>query len=155
MIPLAGTVWSVVPAGTDPRRCPDTPEGAFHHAGQRALYTALTAEGAIALRWPLAHPDDPAQDVAPLQVRLARVADARTDPRPAMSWQDARRRGEPGPAWALIDAARAGGAEGMLWRKGPHDYLVLFETAAAAAVIAGPAQSFPRVPPMNDYDLYH
>ncbi|MCB1390011.1 MAG: hypothetical protein KDK12_12855, partial [Rhodobacteraceae bacterium] len=114
---------------------------------------ALTAEGAIAARWPLAHPDDPPREVVPLRVALARVADARRDGRPAQSWQDARRRGEPGPAWALTDAARAAGAEGLLWRKGDHDYLVLFETALVE--IAGPAHPFPRVPPMSEYDLYH
>ncbi|MCB1389520.1 MAG: RES domain-containing protein, partial [Rhodobacteraceae bacterium] len=87
MIPFFGIVWNVVLAGEDARLPVATPEGAFHHAGQRAIYAALTAEGAIAARWPLAHPDDPPREVVPLRVALARVADARRDGRPAQSWQ--------------------------------------------------------------------
>jgi len=153
VIAFQGIVWTVVLAGADARLPVAAPEGAFHHAGQRAIYAALTAEGAIAARWPLAHPDDPPFEVVPLRATLARVADARTDGRPAMNWHDARRQGEPGPAWGLIDAARAAGAEGLLWRKGDHDYLVLFETALVE--FAGPRRPFPRVPPMNEHDRYH
>ncbi len=102
-------------AGLDPRAPAAAPEGRFHHSGQRALYTSLSEEGtAVAIRRYLA-PDDPQRVLVPLTVAAERVADLRGRPELSVVWQDLRPAGVPSPTWALSEAARADGAQAILY----------------------------------------
>ena len=65
LIAFSGTVWRMIFAGRDPRAPVRSPEGRFHHSGQRALYTSLTPEGtAVAIRRYVAPGDPPRAVVA-------------------------------------------------------------------------------------------
>lgn len=145
MIPFRGIVWRILPAaqGTTPTAPARAPEGRFHHSGQVALYASLTPEGAgVAIRRYVA-PGDPPRAIVPLAVAADRIEDLRalTDPtRASVVWQDIREGGVPAPTWALSDAARARGAQGLLYpsRSRPAlTHLVLFSTAAPLVAPAG------------------
>ena len=116
-------------AGQDARAPVRSPEGRFHHSGQTAIYTSLTAEGtAVAIRRYVTAEDAPRVVVA-LRLAPIRVADHRGDPALSVVWQDIRATGADAPTWAWSDAARAAGAEGLLYssRSRPDlAHLVLF-----------------------------
>ncbi len=143
-----GPVWRAVFAGADPLAPVGNPEGRFHHAGQWAIYTSLTPEGcAVAIRRYL-RAGDPPRVVVPLDLRPLRLADGRGRVELSAVWQDIRAGGAPAPTWAFPDAARAEGAEGMLYssRSRPDlTHLVLFSPAVLAG--AGAPQPFPEAPP--------
>lgn len=136
LAPVIGPVWRAILAGADPLAPVGSPEGRFHHSGQWALYASLTPEGcAVAIRRYL-RPDDPPRVVVPLTLRPLRLADCRGQPELSVVWQDIRAAGAPSPTWAFSDAARAEGAEGMLYssRSRPDlAHLVLFSPLAVAA----------------------
>ena len=142
--PVIGPVWRALLAGTDPLAPVASPEGRFHHSGQWAIYASLTPEGcAVAIRRYL-RPDDPPRVVVPLSLRRLRLVDCRGRADLSVVWQDIRAAGAPSPTWAFSDAARAEGAEGMLYssRSRPDlSHLVLFSPQAVAA--AGAPLPFP------------
>lgn len=125
----AGPVWRAVFRGGDPLTPATAAEGRFHHSGQFALYTSLTPEGcAVAIRRYL-RPGDPLREIVPLSITADRLADLRGQPAASLVWQDIRADGKPAPTWAFSDAARAVGAEGMLYssRSRPElTHLVIF-----------------------------
>lgn len=147
MIPFHGRVWRIIPEGSGPLAPAGSPEGRFHHAGQRAIYTSLTPEGtAVAIRRYLRADDGP-RVIAALEVRADRLEDLRGRPDVSVVWQDTRAAGHMSPTWAWSDAARAKGAQGMLYssRSRPDlTHLVLFDTGCA--VIPAGAEYLPAAP---------
>ena len=138
-----GSVFRAVFAGADPTAPATGPVGRFHHSGQFAIYTSLTPEGCAVAIARYLRPDDPPRVVVPLQVQAARLADLRGRPEVSVVWQDGWADGVPSPTWAVSDAVRAAGAEGMLYssRSRPDlSHMVLFDPA----VILG--QSRPILP---------
>lgn len=139
-------------AGLLPR---PTPEGAFHHDGQPALYLATSAEGALFLARRQQHPADPPRVIVPVAVRLSRLADPGADLRRLPPWAEARRGGGPVPGWALADRARAEGAEAMTYADYPAEtFLVIFADPRAVLGPPGPPRPVPPPPPEAERDLY-
>lgn len=143
LIGFSGTVWRMIFAGQDARAPVRSPEGRFHHSGQSAIYTSLTPEGtAVAIRRYVA-PDDPPREVVALTLAPLHVADHRGDPDLSVVWQDIRAAGATAPTWAWSDAARAAGADGLLYssRSRPDlSHLVLFADPARVLLAASPGQ---------------
>jgi len=133
MIGFSGQVWRILPLGADPLAPATAPEGRFHHSGQRALYCSLTPEGTVvAIRRYLRAGDGP-RVIQALTISALRLVDLRGRPDVSVVWQDSRSAGAPAPTWAFSDAARAAGAEGMLYssRSRPDlSHLVLFDDPA-------------------------
>lgn len=131
-----GRAWRILPAGgvDDPTGPARAPVGRFHHSGQHALYASLTSGGAGVAIARYLSPDGPARIILPLRID-ADVADLReAGASPSVVWQDAHAAGRPAPTWALSDAARAAGAQGMLYRSCSRPdlvHIVLFDLAAA------------------------
>ncbi len=125
------------------------PEGRFHHDGQRALYASPSPETAgIAIDIYL-KPDDPDRVIVPLKLCNARLADLRDastcadlaiDPHwPSVPWADERAAGQPATSWRASDAARAAGADGMIYasRRVPsrwHVVLFVWNDSAGATL---------------------
>ena len=147
LIPFSGTVWRMVFAGQDARAPVRSPEGRFHHSGQRAIYTSLTPEGtAVAIRR-YVRPDDPPRKVVPLTLAALSVADHRGNPDLSVIWQDIRAAGASAPTWAWSDAAREAGAEGLLYasRSRPDlSHLVLFADPGRVVLAVEAAQDARR-----------
>lgn len=143
LIAFSGTAWRMIFAGQDARTPVRSPEGRFHHSGQSALYTSLSPEGtAVAIRRYVS-PADPPRQVAALVLAPIRVADHRGNPALSLVWQDIRAAGKAAPTWAWSDAARAAGAEGLLYssRSRPElTHLVLFADPARLILSVGPVQ---------------
>lgn len=107
------------------------PEGRFHHDGQAALYLSETVEGVVVALATYRRPQDPPRVILPLDVSAGTLLDLRdagvaeslgAAPGAASErWQETRRLGRHPASWALSDAARATGADGMLYasRKRP------------------------------------
>ncbi|GGH34322.1 RES domain-containing protein [Cribrihabitans marinus] len=115
MIAFAGTVWRMTFAGRDATTPVTSPEGRFHHSGQWAVYASLSPEGtAVAIRRYL-RPDDLPRLICPLVVKADRVADLRGRDDMSVIWQDNRATGAASPTWAQSDAARAAGAQALLY----------------------------------------
>lgn len=149
MIPFSGTVWRILAADRagDALKPARHPEGRFHHSGQPALYASLSAEGAgVAIARYLA-PGDEARVIVPLAVTAARIADHRGNRAASIVWQEDRAAtGAPAPTWAFADAARAAGAQGMLYssRSRPDlAHLVLFDLTTVMLAPAGPPEPWP------------
>ena len=129
---LRATLWRAVFAGVDPLAPVTWPEGRFHHSGQWAIYGSLTPEGCAVAIARYLREGDPPRMVVPLQI-TARVLDCSGQPGLSVVWQDVRAGGAVAPTWAASDAARASGAQGMLYssRSRPDlTHLVLFDGAA-------------------------
>jgi RES domain-containing protein len=145
LTPFRAIVWRILWAdlADAPLAPARAPEGRFHHGGQRALYASLTAEGALVAIRRYVHHDDPPRVIIPLQVTADRITDLRQLPDPSRAsvvWQDDRASGAPAPTWALSDAARATGAQGMLYasRSRPDlTHLVLFDPHPGLVTVAG------------------
>ncbi len=116
-----------------------SPEGRFHHDGQKAIYLSDSPEGCHVAMSYYARPGDPEQTLFELNLHNARVLDLRDhsqcarlgiDPANAnVRWQKERAAGNLASTWAISDAARAAGADGLLnpSRKRPDlTHLVLF-----------------------------
>lgn len=143
-----GTVWRMVFVGQNAALPVTSPEGRFHHSGQRALYTSLTAEGTQAAVARYVQPDDAAREMVPLDLNIAHVFDARAADGANAVWHKARDNGEPAPTWALSDFARDQGAAAMLYtsRTRPDlTHLVLF--GDPATLITGIGTPVPWTPP--------
>lgn len=132
MIPFAGTVWRMVTQGQNPTAPVTSPEGRFHHDGQAALYASLSPEGTrVAIRRYLTD-NDPRRLIYPLDVDAQRIADHRGDPALSVIWQDERTAGLFATTWRYSDAARAAGAQGLLYSSCSRPdltHLVLFDFA--------------------------
>ena len=111
-----GPVWRLVqePLLNMPLAPARAPEGRFHYDAQLAVYASLSPEGAeIAIKRYVT--DGVARVLVTARLTAERVADVRDDPAASVIWQDVRGQGLPAPTWAYSDAARAGGAQAMLY----------------------------------------
>ncbi|QBF31605.1 RES family NAD+ phosphorylase [Thalassococcus sp. S3] len=111
-----GPVWRLLPRELvdTPNTPAQAPEGRFHHSGQIAAYTSLTAEGAaVAIRRYL--DDGIARALVPMWLNADRVADERGNRGASRIWQDIRAAGHPSPTWVFSDAARKTEAHAMLY----------------------------------------
>lgn len=133
LTPFDGPVWRLLPdrLAATPSAPATSPEGRFHHGGQVAAYASLTAEGAeIAIRRYLG--DGLARQLVSMWLKADRLADCRGNPGASIVWQDLRASGAPSPTWSYSDAARAAGAQAMLYssRSRPElSHVVVFEPA--------------------------
>ncbi len=145
MIGFDGTAFRALFAAADPLAPASAPEGRFHHSGQWALYASLTPEGcAVAIRRYL-RPDDPPRVVVALRV-TGRMVDLRGRTEASVVWQDGWAAGTPSPTWAFSDAARAAGAQGLLYssRSRPDlAHLAIFDPAAVRRAADGATRAFP------------
>ena len=114
--PFAGPVWRLLPRDllATPASPARAPEGRFHHDGQIAAYASLSAEGA---RVAMARyrGDGVERHLVAMWLTAARVADIRGERGASIVWQDIRAAGQPAPTWRYSDAARAAGAQAMLY----------------------------------------
>lgn len=102
-----------------------SPEGRFHHDGQVVLYLSPSPEfSRIGINAYL-RPGDAPRVIVPLEVRGADLVDLRD---PAVQgalglngteagtlWQPERAAGRPATSWIASDAARASGADGIIY----------------------------------------
>lgn len=141
---FSATVFRALFSGAVPMAPVSGPVGRFHHGGQFAIYGSLTPDGcAVAIRRYL-RPDDATRVVVSLRV-TGRMTDLRGRADVSVVWQDGWAAGHPSPTWAISDAARAAGAQGMLYssRSRPDlTHLVIFNPAAVLSA----GQPFPFTP---------
>lgn len=133
--PFSGTIWRILAqeSAYSPLAPAQAPEGRFHHDGQIAIYTSLTAQGAgIAIQRYLKQDTRP-KVIVPLLIEAANILDMRGTADNIKSttlvWQDMRIKGLRAPTWDVSDLARQSGAQGMLYRSRSHpdlSHLVLF-----------------------------
>ncbi|MDZ4096682.1 MAG: RES family NAD+ phosphorylase [Paracoccaceae bacterium] len=149
MIAFTGQVWRIVFQDQDATLPARAPEGRFHHSGQTAIYTSLTPEGCATAITRYLRPDDPARLMATLRLNATHILDLRGRGDVSVVWQDIRASGAPAPTWRFSDAARAMGAQGMLYssRSRPElDHLVLFDMAQKIALRAVSSQPWHPAP---------
>lgn len=101
-----------------------SPLGRWHHNGQKALYLSETPEGTRVASRLYFKPDDPRRQIYPIRVSDARVLNLRTiealhhyaiDAKEKHCiWHDLPVQGKPSPTWAISDAIRTLGFDGML-----------------------------------------
>lgn len=115
-------------------------EGRFHHDGQTALYVSPDMDAARVAIDSYYKADDPPRVAVPLYLTSARLVDFR-DPKTAgkfglkgtetsVNWRQERIAGQPASSWLASDAARAAGADGMIYtsrKMPPHWHIVLFD----------------------------
>ncbi len=136
-----------------------SPEGRFHHGGERAIYMSPSPEAAAVAVNIYLKPNDPPRLVVPLRVTGARVLDFRAPEtevalglkwrETAVPWAEQRRAGLPATSWRASDRAREFGADGMIYpsRTLPSKWwhLVLFRWNVADGpqlCVEGPAIEF-------------
>ena len=159
---LSGTFYRILFARDLPRLLHGavTPEGRFHHGGERALYMSPSPEAASSAVATYLRPDDPPRILQALTVAKARILDLRSarvlaalgldGSEASVLWQPQRAAGMPATSWRASDAARASGADGMIYtsRKDPARWhLVLFDWnqtgRANVAAFGGPGEFQP------------
>ncbi|MBL1435256.1 MAG: RES family NAD+ phosphorylase [Rhodobacteraceae bacterium] len=101
-----------------------SPEGRFHCSGQQAMYLSETPAGCHVAMAYYARSDGPALSLHALALSNAYVLDLRNptqcarlgiDPSNVNNrWQNERAEGLEASTWAISDAARLAGADGML-----------------------------------------
>lgn len=138
---LSGTFWRLkeTAQAAELLAAARNPEGRFHHGGQRAIYLSQTAEGTRVAMSYYARSGDPAQSEFQLTLTSARILDLndtaqcarfQIDPAQARTrWQKERAAGQVASTWAISDAARTVGADGMLYPSSTRPdltHLVLF-----------------------------
>ena len=157
-------VWRILRASALPRLMDGAqhPEGRFHHDGQPAFYCSPSPTAAGHAVAPYLRADDGPRLLVPLRLTVAGLADLR-DPvtlarlglsggESAVPWLPERAAGRPATTWAASDAARAGGAPGMIYtaRSAPDRWhLVLFRWNAGpgSALLSPAGPPLPFAPP--------
>jgi len=125
--PLSGRFYRIIFA-TDLPNVLDgalSPEGRFHHHNQRTIYMSPSPQAAAVAVNIYLKPDDPPRLVVPLRISAARILDFRTPEtekslglewrETAVPWAKQRAAGLPATSWRASDAARAAGADGMIY----------------------------------------
>lgn len=149
-VEFSDIVWRILfrDQAAAPTAAARAPEGRFNHSGQTAHYSSLTPEGAaVAIRRYVAR-GDPPRAILPLRITRARAIDLRGRADASVVWQDIRAGGAPSPTRAFSDAARASGAQGLLYasRSRPKlTHFVLFDLSDAVVSAAGPPRPWPHV----------
>ena len=117
LVRFSGTVWRILFADQSnaPFEAARAPAGRFHHSGQFAIYTSLTAEGCgVAIKRYVTN-RDPARVILALDVRNASLLDVTHNNEASMVWQGVHESGQLSPTWAFSDQARAHNADGILY----------------------------------------
>jgi RES domain-containing protein len=149
---LAGTFFRILFAHDLPHLMAGakTPEGRFHHDGEAAFYMSPSAADAALAVATYLRPGDPPRLIQPLTV-AARVVDLRRhevcaalglSTEASVEWQVQRAAGLRATSWRASDAARAGGADGMIYasRKEPGRWhVVLFHWNQPGRAVISPA----------------
>ena len=101
-----------------------SPEGRWHHSGQKALYLSETTEGTYIASRMYIRDDDPEREIYPLAITDARVLSLRNDTacrhyeidasQKHCMWHELRAIGKPSPTWSISDAVRHLGFDGFL-----------------------------------------
>lgn len=139
-----GPVWRLMPDSMidTPQAPASAPEGRFHHSGQLAAYASLSAEGTtVAIQRYLS--DGIRRVLIPMWLAARSVADIRGNESASVVWQDVRSSGASSPTWDIADAARAAGAQAMLYssRSQPDlSHVVVFQPDCLSFV--GPVSKF-------------
>jgi len=127
MTPLSGRFYRIIFADNLGRVLDGvlSPEGRFHHDGERTTYMSPSPEAAAVAVNIYLKPDDPPRVIVPLQLTDAMVLDFRTPEtekqlglkwrETAVPWAEQRAAGLPATSWRASDAARASGADGMIY----------------------------------------
>jgi RES domain-containing protein len=154
-----GQFWRVVFASqvAEVLRGAHSPEGRYHHDGQRALYISQSPDYARIAVDAYLKPDDPPRLIVPLALSDALLLDVRDPlvqrqlglkgPEANTLWQPERAKGLPATSWIASDAVRNAGADGMIYgaRSDPTRWhIVLFRWNAADG--AQIRQSGPPIP---------
>jgi hypothetical protein len=116
LIAFDGPVWRLLSeqVATTPAVPANAPEGRFHHSGQIAAYASLTAEGAmVAIKRYMT--DNRTRLLVPMWLKAQALEDVRGDATASVIWQDQRAIGRIASTWAISDAARRTGAQGLLY----------------------------------------
>lgn len=100
-------------------------EGRYHHGGQPALYISPTPEHSRIAIEAYLRPGDPPRVIVPLDLANASLVDVRdaavqralglTGAEAGTPWQPERSAELPATSWIASDAARACGADGMIY----------------------------------------
>ncbi|WP_170783825.1 RES family NAD+ phosphorylase [Ruegeria lacuscaerulensis] len=149
MLEFSGPVWRILfLSQCDAPLAPaKAPEGRFHFAGQTALYASLSAEGAAVAIRRYVGKDDPPRVLQQARITKARLVDLRGQRTASVVWQEMDR---PSPTWQFSEAARAQGADGLIYssRSRPDlSHLVLFKISADVIHVDAPATAW--VPPYS------
>lgn len=146
MISFSGNVWRILNAtlADAPLAPARAPIGRFHHSGQTAIYTSLTAEGAAVAIARYVAETRLERVIVPLSLSATRLVDLRKRTEVSVVWQDLPL---PSPTWQFSDDARVAGAQGVLYssRSRPElTHCVLFDANCLSP--AGPPVPWsPRV----------
>ncbi len=156
---FSGRLWRILFADrqTEALGAARHPEGRFHHDGQRALYASPTTEAAAVAIDSYYRPDDPPRVIVPLWLEGARLLNFRASAtstdlglsgdEPTVNWRVDRAAGQPARSWLASDAARAAGADGIIYysRKAAplwHVALLRWNDGKVSLRNDGPAQPF-------------
>lgn len=133
--PFNGIIWRILARENAhlPLAPARAPEGRFHHDGQIAIYTSLTAKGAGTAIQRYLVDDTRPRVIVPLLVEAYTILDLRGRDgdiqATTLVWQNDRAQGRRAPTWDVSDMARKNGAQGILYRSRTHpelSHLVLF-----------------------------
>jgi len=151
-IPFSARLWRALPRGADPLSPAPSPEGRFHHSGQRAIYLSPSPQAAE--RATARKAGGAGLQLHSYSVTLHRLADLRrTEIRMALCltgaeasrpWRSERIAGRPASSWRASDAARAAGCDGLIWtvRNAPHLWhLVVLDPSGACLLPLADGQS--------------
>lgn len=140
--PFSARLWRALPKGADPLSPAPSPEGRFHHSGQRAIYLSPSPQAARRATARKAGGADLL--LQSYSVTLHHLADLRraevcealglTGHEASRPWRSERIAGRPASSWCASDAARAAGCDGLIWtvRNAPHLWhLVVFDLSGA------------------------
>ena len=139
-----GPVWRLLPMSlvNTPSISAQAPVGRFHHSGQVAAYASLSVEGVVvAMRRYLN--DGVKRALVPMWLKSDHVADEREHSDASVVWQDIYASGKASPTWTFSDAARAAGADAMLYSsrsRSELSHVVVFDTACLSYI--GPVTPF-------------
>jgi RES domain-containing protein len=124
---ISGRFWRTVFAADLPRvlESASSPEGRYHHDGQRALYVSPNPDFSRIAVDTYLRDGDPPRIIMPLAIERASLVDVR---RPEVQgllgldgteastlWQPERAAGRPATSWIASDAVRNTGADGMIY----------------------------------------
>lgn len=157
--PVSGRFYRIIFASDRdaPLRGALSPEGRFHHDGQPALYMSPSPQAAAFAIARYLRPNDPPRLLQPLHLEAAQLLDLRNPAvirhlglngnEASVPWQPERQQGLPATPWRASDAARAAGADGILYaaRSEPSRWhIVLFRWNGTGPRLApdGPATPF-------------
>jgi len=154
MSAITHLVWVAVQAGEDPLHAAPAEEGLFHHAGQPAFYAATNTYSAKKIaEQGAAIGETSRRTLICYEARLDRVEDIGEADFP-LSWYSFARDSQPVPSWAISDAARAKGADALIWKRYGIEQIVIFAPRQTCLSDTGLREEATILVPQDDRDLY-